>query len=87
MNIEELFRKYPWRTLSKFIPLAKRYGFSEEEARKFINEKAPKDGKIPKPKFILWMVSLEVNTLLNQLMEVLISTLRIDLLNVIIVIQ
>ena len=52
-SIEELFNSYPWRTPSKFIPLAKKYGFSNEnEIRKFLKEKAFHDEKIQKPKFL-----------------------------------
>ena len=50
-GIKQLFEKYPWRTASKFIPLAKRYGFSEEEAREFLKESAPRDARVPKPRF------------------------------------
>ena len=31
--------------------MAKRYGFSEEEAREFLKESAPRDARIPKPRF------------------------------------
>ena len=50
-SIDQLFKKYPWRTASKFIPLAKRYGFSEEEANRFLKESAPRDARVPKPQF------------------------------------
>ena len=51
-SIADLFKKYPWRTASKFIPLAKRYGFSEKEAKKFLSESAPHDEKIPKAQYL-----------------------------------
>ena len=43
-SLEELYNEFPWRTASKFIPLAKRYGFTDEsEIKKFLNNKAPHD--------------------------------------------
>ena len=48
MSLRSLFDRYPWRTASKFVPLAKRHGFSESEARQFLKEEAPHDIKISK---------------------------------------
>ena len=35
-NIEQLYKKYPWKTEKKFIPLAKKYGFKEKDAKEFL---------------------------------------------------
>ena len=51
MSLRELFNRYPWKTASKFLPLAKRHGFSESEAREFLKKEAPHDIKSRKPKF------------------------------------
>ena len=51
-SIDDLFKRYPWKTASKFVPLAKRYGFSEEEAKKFLKDSTPRDARIPKPRFV-----------------------------------
>ena len=36
MSLEELFKKYPWRSSKKFIPLARKHGFSEKEAKEIL---------------------------------------------------
>ena len=51
MSLRELFNKYPWRTGIKFSTLAKRHGFDENEARRFIKNEAPHDIKSRKPQF------------------------------------
>ena len=48
MSLKQLFDRYPWRTASKFIPLAKRHGFSESQAREFLRSEAPHDIKTRK---------------------------------------
>ena len=50
-TIDELFKKFPWRTPSKFVPLAKRYGFTEEAALNYL-KKVVHDVKVPKAKFM-----------------------------------
>ena len=50
-TIEELFNKFPWKTPSKFIPLAKRYGFTEQQAKQHLAS-IIHDVKVPKAKYI-----------------------------------
>ena len=45
MSLEELYKKYPWRSKSRFIPLAEKHGFTEHEAKEFLKHKAPHDKK------------------------------------------
>ena len=46
-TLQDLFNEYPWRTPSKFIPLAKRYGFdNKKEVMQFLKEQAIHDQKI-----------------------------------------
>lgn len=52
-TLMELFSKYPWRSEAKFIPLAKRYGFTDVIViKKFLKEQALHDVKIPDPKYL-----------------------------------
>ena len=51
-SMDQLFMKYPWRTVAEFVPLARRDGFSDEDARKFLNESAPRDTRLPNPRFV-----------------------------------
>ena len=52
-TLTDLFEQYPWRTPSKFIPLAKRYGFKNETAiKEFLKKKAFHDQKIKKPDYL-----------------------------------
>ena len=37
-TIDELFKKFPWKTPSKFVPLAKRYGLTEEAALNYLKK-------------------------------------------------
>ena len=50
-TIDELFKKFPWKTPSKFVPLAKRYGFTEEAALNYL-KKVVHDVKVPKAQFM-----------------------------------
>ncbi len=50
-TIEELHHFFPWKTPSKFVPLAKRYGFTEEAALNYL-KKVVHDVKVPKAKFM-----------------------------------
>ena len=53
MTLEELFKRYPWRSKSRFIPLAKKHGFTEQDAKEFLKTKAPRDKrKIKKIKYL-----------------------------------
>ena len=46
-TLQELFNEYPWRTLSKFTPLAKRYGFTDiKEIKEFLKKQAVHDMKV-----------------------------------------
>ena len=46
-TLEDLFKDYPWKTASKFIPLANRFGFTNrKEVLEFLNNKATHDKKI-----------------------------------------
>ena len=51
-NIDDLFKTYPWKTQSKFVPLAKRYGFTEQEAKNYLKEHVIHDVKVPKAKYL-----------------------------------
>ena len=52
-SLDELFKKYPWKTPAKFIPLARRYGFNDEkEVRKFLATQVIHDKRPVKPKFL-----------------------------------
>ena len=35
-NIEQLYKKYPWKSEKKFVPLAKQHGFKEKDAKEFL---------------------------------------------------
>ena len=37
-NIEQLYKKYPWKTAKKFVPLAMKHGFKEKDAKEFLNK-------------------------------------------------
>ena len=50
-TIEELYKTFPWKTPSKFVPLAKRYGFTEEAALNYLKN-IVHDVKVPKAKFM-----------------------------------
>lgn len=46
-SLDELFKHYPWKTPSKFIPLANRYGFkNDKEIKLFLKNKAPHDSNV-----------------------------------------
>ncbi len=51
-TIEELFHSFPWKSQNKFVPLAKRYGFSENEAKQFLKNNIVHDVKVPKAEFM-----------------------------------
>ena len=37
-SIEQLYKKYPWKTAKKFVPLAKQHGFKEKDAKDFLKK-------------------------------------------------
>nr|WP_279080273.1 hypothetical protein [Catenibacterium mitsuokai] len=45
-TLEELHKKYPWNTPSKFIPLAKKYGFTVKDTKEFLQNKVQHDEKV-----------------------------------------
>ena len=51
-TIEELYHSFPWKSQNKFVPLAKRYGFSEQEAKQFLRKNVVHDVKVPKAEFM-----------------------------------
>ena len=51
INLDQLFKKYPWRSPAKFVPLAKRFGFTEEAARNYLKN-IIHDVKVPKAQFM-----------------------------------
>ena len=51
-TLDELFKKYPWKSKSKFVPLAKRYGFTAKDANDFLDKNIVHDVKVPKAQYI-----------------------------------
>ena len=51
-TIDEVYAKYPTNTLTKFKKIANRYGFTDDEAREYLNSKVVHDQHIPPPKFM-----------------------------------
>ena len=51
-TIDDLYNKFHWRSPAKFIPLAKRYGFKEKEAKEFLNKHIIHDQKVPKAEYM-----------------------------------
>ena len=51
-SVEELHKTYPWKSINKFIPLAKKYGFNEKEVRQYFKSNIIHDEKPPPPKFM-----------------------------------
>lgn len=51
-TLDELFKKYPWKSKSKFVPLAKRYGFTAKDANDFLDKNIVHDVKVPKAKYM-----------------------------------
>ena len=45
-NIQQLYNKSPWRSSSKFIPLAIRHGFKESDVRDFLTKVVASDKRI-----------------------------------------
>ena len=51
-TIEDLYKKYPWKSPNKFIPIAKKYGFTEKAANNYLNNIVVHDQKIPKAEYM-----------------------------------
>ena len=51
-TLDELFHKFPWKSQNKFVPLAKRYGFTEQDAKDYLKNNIVHDVKVPKAQFI-----------------------------------
>lgn len=51
-SIADVYHKYPINTLSTFTKIAKRHGFTAEEARKYLNERVIRDKRIPPPSYM-----------------------------------
>lgn len=51
-TIDDVYRKFPTNTLSKFTKFAKQYGFTAQEAKSYLNEKVVHDQKIPPPQYM-----------------------------------
>ena len=51
-TIGDLYKFYPWKSASKFIPIAKKYGFTEKQAKEYLNSHIVHDQKIPKAEYM-----------------------------------
>ena len=51
-TIDDVYAKYPTNTLSKFKRIANQYGFTDDEAKEFLNTKIVHDQRRPQPKFM-----------------------------------
>ena len=51
-TIEELYHAYPINTTKKFQILASKYGFTPDEAKRFLDTRIVRDQKIPPPQFM-----------------------------------
>ena len=51
-TIADLYKSFPWKSPSKFIPLAKRYGFNEKQAKEYLNKHIVHDQKVPKAEYM-----------------------------------
>lgn len=51
-SVDELHKKYPWKSVQKFGALAKRYGFSMKDVKEFMSDKVIHDEKIKKPEYL-----------------------------------
>ena len=54
-TIADVYKKYPTNTLSKFKRIANKYGFTDDEAKEYLNNKVVHDQHIPPPKFIIYI--------------------------------
>ena len=51
-TIDEVYKKYPTNTLSKFKRIANRYGFTDDEAKDYLQNKVFHDLQFRPPKFM-----------------------------------
>ena len=51
-TLEDVYRKYPIKTLSKFTTIAKRYGFTAQEAKDYLHKHVVHEQKIPPPQYM-----------------------------------
>ena len=51
-TIDEVYAKYPTKSLPKFKRIANRYGFTDDEAKHYLNTMVVHDQRKPKPKFM-----------------------------------
>lgn len=51
-SIDEVYKKYPTNTLTKFKRIANKYGFTDDEAKEYLSNKVVHDQRIPPPKFM-----------------------------------
>ncbi len=51
-SIDDVYKKYPTNTLSKFAVIAKRYGFTKQQAKEYLDNRVVKDKTIPPPQFM-----------------------------------
>ncbi|KAK8892195.1 hypothetical protein M9Y10_029418 [Tritrichomonas musculus] len=51
-TLDEVYKKYPTNTLSKFKRIANRYGLTDDEAKEYLNSHVVHDQHIPPPKFM-----------------------------------
>ena len=49
-TIDDMFKQFPWMTQSRFFPLEKRYGFTEEAVLNYL-KKVVHDVTVPKAKY------------------------------------
>ena len=51
-SLDELYKRYPYNTLSKFQSIARKYGFTNKEAKHYLENNVVHDQKVPPPKFM-----------------------------------
>ena len=51
-TIDQVYDKYPTNTLTKFAKIANKYGFTDDEAKEFLNSKVIHDQRKPQPKYM-----------------------------------
>lgn len=51
-TLDEVYKRYPYNTLSKFQSIARKYGFTNKEAKDYLTNNVVHDQKVPPPKFM-----------------------------------
>lgn len=51
-SLDEVYKRYPYNTLSKFQSIARKYGFTNKEAKDHLTNNVVHDQKVPPPKFM-----------------------------------